>query len=347
MFSITVCMIVKDEERHIGRCLASLRGIVDEMIVVDTGSLDRTVEIAKGYGAKVASFPWCDNFSAARNESLKYATGDWIIWIDADEVIPEEEGKKIRRAITEPADRGFTFLLKVIDPVTGILRVSYRQLRMFPNRPEIRFEWPVHEQIAPSLRRNGLKIVDTDIILLHLKEEEVGHEREKAERYIRIMEHYLSDHQDDRGIRFRLAQAYAGRGRDGEAIGELQRIIDDAQYQKEEPALYRSALIALAQALMRGKNYPQASIFLETAKGFDTDHIFINLLLGECYLTLGNTAKAVAYLERGLTHGHGDDSWPMNLDMVRRSGWGLLGQAYERLGNWQKAMGAYQTAISE
>ncbi|MBI4531659.1 MAG: tetratricopeptide repeat protein, partial [Candidatus Latescibacteria bacterium] len=304
-------------------------------------------EIAEAYGAKVTDFPWCDDFSAARNESLRHATGAWIIWVDADEVLPEEESGKIREAMEEPFDRGFTFILKVIDPVTGALRVSYRQLRMFPNHPEVRFEWPVHEQVAPSLRRRGIRIIDTDIVLLHLKEERGKEEQEKAERYIEVMEGWLSDHQDDQGMRFRLAQAYAGQGRDDEAKRELQRIADDSRCREGGPALYRSTLIAYAQACMRGKNHRQAVEALETAQKLDTDHILIHLLLGECYLALEDTARAVAFLERGLTYGHGDDSWPMNLDAIRRSGWGLLGQAYERLGDWQRAMGAYQAAINE
>jgi tetratricopeptide (TPR) repeat protein len=339
-------MIVRDEERHLGRCLKSLEGVVDEIIVVDTGSADRTVEVAEACGAKVTDFPWCDDFSAARNESLNHATGAWIIWVDADEVIPEGEGKKIRKLTEEPLDRGFTFILRVIDPVTEAMRVSYRQLRVFPNHLEIRFEWPVHEQVAPSLRRKGIRIVDTDIVLLHLKEERGEEEQEKAERYITIMEGWLSDHQDDRGMRFRLAQAYAGQGRDDEAIRELRWIIGDSRCREEEPAVYRSTLIAYAQACVRGKDHRQAVEALETARRLDTDHILTNLLLGECYLALGETAKAVVFLERGLTHGHGDDSWPMNLDTIRRSGWGLLGQAYERLGDWRRAMEAYQKAIN-
>ena len=82
---VSLCMIVKNEENYLPNCLNSIKDIVDEIIVVDTGSTDKTVDIAKSFGAKVYYFPWRNNFSEARNESLKYATKDWILILDADD----------------------------------------------------------------------------------------------------------------------------------------------------------------------------------------------------------------------------------------------------------------------
>ena len=77
--TVSLCMIVKNEEAYLADCLASAKPFVDEMVIVDTGSTDRTVEIAERFGAKVFHFPWCDDFAAARNESLRHASGDWIL----------------------------------------------------------------------------------------------------------------------------------------------------------------------------------------------------------------------------------------------------------------------------
>lgn len=77
-------MIVKDEAEHLPRCLESCAGLFDEIVVVDTGSTDDTKEIAQSFGAKVFDFEWCDDFAAARNESLRHATGEWMMWLDAD-----------------------------------------------------------------------------------------------------------------------------------------------------------------------------------------------------------------------------------------------------------------------
>src|SRR5438105_1750182 len=94
---ISLCMIVKDEEANLAACVGCVRDLVDEIVIVDTGSSDRTVDIANGLEAKVASFPWRDDFSAARNESLRHATGEWIFFLDADDRIDDVNREKLRR----------------------------------------------------------------------------------------------------------------------------------------------------------------------------------------------------------------------------------------------------------
>src|SRR5262249_25313011 len=93
---VSLCMIVRNEEANLPECLESVADLVDEMIVVDTGSNDRTKEVALNCGAKVFDFPWVDHFAAARNESLRYATGRWIFWLDADDCLDEENRTKLR-----------------------------------------------------------------------------------------------------------------------------------------------------------------------------------------------------------------------------------------------------------
>src|SRR5437762_2853976 len=100
--TISLCMIAKDEEETIGQSLASARAFVDEMIVVDTGSTDRTVEIAKAAGAKVFHFPWQNDFAAARNAAIEHATGDWILSLDADETLDSDHAANLRAVIERP-----------------------------------------------------------------------------------------------------------------------------------------------------------------------------------------------------------------------------------------------------
>ena len=97
--TLSLCMIVKNEEKHLVRCLRSVRDVVDEMIIVDTGSTDKTIDIAKVFGAKVFDFPWTGDFSAARNHSLAQATGDWILVLDADEVISARDFDELKALI--------------------------------------------------------------------------------------------------------------------------------------------------------------------------------------------------------------------------------------------------------
>lgn len=87
---LSLCLIAKNEEKALPQCLNSVKDVVEEMVVLDTGSCDRTVEIARQFGAKVHHFTWCNDFSAARNEALKYVSGDWVLVLDADEILVPE-----------------------------------------------------------------------------------------------------------------------------------------------------------------------------------------------------------------------------------------------------------------
>lgn len=89
-------MIVRNEEQTLGPCLASVRDLADEIVIVDTGSTDRTRELARAAGARVFDFPWVDDFAAARNESLRHATGSWILWLDADDRLDERNHRQCR-----------------------------------------------------------------------------------------------------------------------------------------------------------------------------------------------------------------------------------------------------------
>ena len=100
---VSLTMIVKNEEANLPACLASAADLVDEVVVVDTGSTDRTKEVAARFGARIFDFPWIDDFAAARNEALRHATGDWILWLDADDRIDEPNRQKFRQLFAAPA----------------------------------------------------------------------------------------------------------------------------------------------------------------------------------------------------------------------------------------------------
>src|SRR5699024_8723561 len=107
MISISLCMIVKNEEKTIQQCLQSVKDVVDEIIIVDTGSTDRTMEIVANYTDEIFHFQWIDNFSAARNEAFSKATKDYILWLDADDVLLEEDKEKLshlKRTISSQID---------------------------------------------------------------------------------------------------------------------------------------------------------------------------------------------------------------------------------------------------
>jgi tetratricopeptide (TPR) repeat protein len=149
--TISLCMIVKDEEDMLPGCLAAVAPFVDELVIVDTGSTDRTREIAAEYGAKVVEFTWNGSFSDARNESLRHATSDWILWLDADEHLVASDGPQLRELARRTWVEGFhvieTHFLGSGDGDTA----SHTPMRMFRRRPEYVWRGTVHEQVAWAL----------------------------------------------------------------------------------------------------------------------------------------------------------------------------------------------------
>ena len=131
MVSLSACLIVKNESLLLSRCLESLRSFVDEIIVVDTGSTDNTIEIAHSHGAQVKYFTWIDDFSAARNESLRHASGDWILYIDADEVIDSVNAGKIRQVITQKDIMGATVRQCIPQQAENIVTAFYIEYCVF------------------------------------------------------------------------------------------------------------------------------------------------------------------------------------------------------------------------
>ena len=150
--TLGLCMIVKDEEEVLGKCLEAVAPAVDEIIVVDTGSTDRTIEIAKSHGAKVFEQAWTGSFADARNTSFEHATTDWIIYLDADEVLVADDIARLK-SLTGRVWREAFYL--ALTSFTGELgdggAVTNSAMRVFRNRPHYRFEGRLHEQIAQHL----------------------------------------------------------------------------------------------------------------------------------------------------------------------------------------------------
>ncbi|MBW1961906.1 MAG: glycosyltransferase [Deltaproteobacteria bacterium] len=145
--SLSLCMIVKNEERFLSDCLSSARHWVDEMVIVDTGSTDRTVNIAQSHGAKVYHHPWENDFSKHRNQSIRYATGDWILWLDADEALEPGAGDILRKWITEKdAD---SLAVTMVCYFANRSRQSWNNaIKVFKNGVGIHFEGAVHNQVV-------------------------------------------------------------------------------------------------------------------------------------------------------------------------------------------------------
>lgn len=204
--SVSLCMIVKNEEHLLPKCLSSLKPLVDEMIIVDTGSTDHTMEIARIMGARVVEMTWQDDYSVARNLSLEQARGNWILVMDADEVISSLDYEAFHKLIHENARKLTAFNIVTRNysnrmdeegwrPNDGLYRQvemggGWRpsdKVRLFTNDSRIRFEGHVHELVEPSLMRLGIGSVDTDNVWAH----HYGYlddvrQKDKKEKYYRL-----------------------------------------------------------------------------------------------------------------------------------------------------------------
>jgi O-antigen biosynthesis protein len=166
---ISLCMIVRDNARTLPACLESIRPWVDEMVIVDTGPVDDTPRIVEAFGGRLFHFPWCDDFSAARNESLRHARGDWLFWMDSDDTILPACGRGLRGlADREVPPHILGFIMQVHCPGYGedggpdfdVTMVDH--VKLFRNRPDLRFDHRIHEQILPAIRAAGGEVAWTD-----------------------------------------------------------------------------------------------------------------------------------------------------------------------------------------
>lgn len=239
MPSLSLSVIARDEERFLGDCLQSVRGIVDEIVVVDTGSTDRTRSIALEHGARVVDFAWCDDFSAARNAGLDAVRGSHVLVLDADERLMDEAGS-LRRAASNPRCAIGLLALhdanaldaRPADVLSGRARLWTPCFvpRFFVNDPALRFQRRVHEtvtgdplRLAEFLASRRLAIEPLDAAIVHYGEvPALRAERSKRARNTRLLERALAENPSDGDLAGFLAMEIvrAGDAKAARALGE-------------------------------------------------------------------------------------------------------------------------------
>jgi tetratricopeptide (TPR) repeat protein len=182
MSTLSLCMIIKNEERWLPQCLEAAKPFVDEIVIVDTGSVDTSVEIAKSFGATVIELPWDHDFATAKNAALEKATKEWILVLDADERIAAEDFKRLRELIERPTADAFKLELRNYVQQLGLGCIAcvpseqtmhaqaYRPIKMvrlFRNKPTYRFENRVHELVEHTIEKAGGKLGETAIPVHH------------------------------------------------------------------------------------------------------------------------------------------------------------------------------------
>jgi glycosyltransferase involved in cell wall biosynthesis/predicted O-methyltransferase YrrM len=217
---VTLCIIARNEERNLPACLRSAAGLFGQVVVVDTGSADRTRDIAREFGAEVYDFAWCDDFAAARNECLRHARGRWIFWLDADDLLSEEDRDKLRRLLASLGDEPAAYVMKCLCLADGRTRseTAVDHVRLFPNAPEIRWRWRIHEQILPALREHGVPVRWSDVVVRHTGYRDPAVKRRKLERDLRLLLLEYADNPNHPFTLFNLAGVCEELERPDEAL---------------------------------------------------------------------------------------------------------------------------------
>lgn len=266
--SLSLCMIARNEEEFIGDCLASVQGVADEIIVVDTGSTDRTVEIAQQYGAKVFHFPWINDFSAARNEALKHATCDWILVLDADEQLDRDSIPHLKQALRNQQNIGYNLIIENFLGKEGESSQTAMLFRLFQNRRNVNFEGIIHEQAMPSAQRTGMPIEPARVRILHRGYlDQYMVERDKVSRNLEILLKQREDRPDDPYVHYHVGQTYKLGGEFDKAEESLKKAL---QLLKEQGAntnlaYYPSVYHALSDLYYKRGKYAEALAVVEEA----------------------------------------------------------------------------------
>jgi hypothetical protein len=229
---LSVFLVVRDEERFVGECLRRVRPFADEMIVVDTGSRDRTREICRALGAVVYETAWEDDFAKARNFALDHCREDWVLYLDADEWVVSETASCLRH-LSPQHDAYFVSIVNMAD-LEGRRGIdAFESIRIFRRRPEHRFEGAVHEQILPALERTGARIGRLDLVVHHFGYvPEVIEAKGKAGRNLAIFQQRADDTPSGR---LHLARELMLAGDWTEAVGRLQALLADSAVEPRSP----------------------------------------------------------------------------------------------------------------
>lgn len=293
MKTLSICMIVKNEEKNIGRCLDSIKEISNEIIIVDTGSTDRTIEICKGYHAKIIQYKWNNDFSEARNISIDYATKDYILFLDADEEIPKEDLIKIKNLLSSK-NLSEGYFLRLINIINKIEFGDYTVFRLFRNNKNYRFKGKIHEQIANSIQEynkyNCFKFLD--IRIFHYGyDPNTTDIQSKYKRNINILKSY-KEKEKDTYYYYVLGNEYSRITDFENAIASYEKAIN-ALDMKYNYIFYPCLILNTAKAYSNTKQFYKSLRFIENVKAKTPN--FKDLYFMEClsYIECGNVSKAL------------------------------------------------------
>ena len=350
---LTVCLITKNEEKFLGQCLKSLQNLAQQIIVVDTGSTDRTIEIAKEYGAEIHSLPWADDFSAARNAALEHAAGDWILMLDADEELPAAQHARLRADLQKPGSIGYRLpLVNLGQEADGHCFVP----RLFRNAPGVFYHGRIHEQVFPSLVALGKPWgLGTNLgsaeLLHHGYTKELVRDRNKIERNLRLLRLAVGENPGDANLamnfglelvrsgdlpggieKYRAAFELMSAQTPGEVVPELREVLL-TQFTSQ---LYK---VRAHEEVVRVLGSPLAKNGSLTAS--------LHFALGLSNFELQHFAEAAEQMRQCLLKRKQPALSPINTDIHSAAPAHCLALCLARLGAMDEAEKSFQAALTE
>jgi glycosyltransferase involved in cell wall biosynthesis/Tfp pilus assembly protein PilF len=294
---VSLCMIVKNEEANLPGCLGCVADLVDEMIVVDTGSTDGTKEVAARLGARVFNFPWVDSFAAARNESLRHATGEFIFWMDADDRLDEANRALLRQLLAGLRDEKAAYVMQCLclpDPVTKrSTRVTH--LRLFRNHPEIRWQFRVHEQILPAVRQTGGTVYWTEVVIHHTGYQNPALRGRKLERDLRLLRLEEAEAPENPFTLFNLGSLFQEQGQLEEALRYFHRSLAGSA---PSDSIVRKLYASIAQVQRHRGQKQEALATCQDGRRLYPDDIELLFQEGVVRRELGDRTEAMGCYER-------------------------------------------------
>ncbi|MCW3792993.1 glycosyltransferase [Paenibacillus sp. LS1] len=343
---ISLCMIVKDEEELLPHCLASVQGAVDEVIVVDTGSSDRSAKIAQQYGAMVVAFEWCDDFAAARNAGLERASGDWILFLDADEALDRAAREQIRSWTTVSGCDGL-FLNIHNYTGTGQQGVTVNPvLRLFRNAPEHRFEGRIHEQIAVAICRGNPEAAFhvTDMVIHHYGyQTAIVESKDKVNRNVRLLQQAVEEEPDQPFHHYNLGVEYL-------RVGEAERALETFAVARMgiDPAVTSYAHLLFkyeVRCLQHLNRWQEALDRIDAALELFPEYTDLMHHRGVCADALGDADRAELSLREAVRMGPPPPIYHTEEGIGTYQTWYTLGRLLEGKADLEGAVDAYVEAV--
>lgn len=340
---ISLCMIVKDEEQFLSACLKSVQSVVDEIIIVDTGSKDKTIEIAQSFNAKIIEIPWEDDFAKARNVSLENATCEWVLQLDADEQFEEKDAELLFSLMGKYDTEAF--FLQVINhnyDLTGD-RLAFPSVRLWKNHPNYRFKGALHEQITSSIVKiNSNKPIPITPVRIHHYgySEAVIQQKNKTERNLRIALKEVQNKPEFAFGHYNLAMEYARQGKLQLAVEEFQSALtlyNDSEFWVS--SLFRNC----ASTLLKLRKYKEAIQILDRGLSKFPDYIDLIFEKATCHIELKEYPQAVGLLHQCIVTPE-NPKYPIQKGLSREKAYFALGHCYMRLNRFDEGMDSFKRA---